>query len=138
MNLDIPILFILDWDVQESIVKAGNSGKYILKPVIRVNAEVNSGSIKGKTVGMPIVSNGSNDLIPLQDSKVSVYTTDDIYVTGTITDENGDFIIQGLNAGDYIVKIENLKYINFESESISVEVGETADMGSIELLVPVF
>ena len=33
--------FILDWDVQKSIVKAGNSGKYILKPVIRVNADVN-------------------------------------------------------------------------------------------------
>ena len=130
--------FILDWDVQKSIVKAGNSGKYNLKPVIRVIADVNSGSIKGKVVGKPIISDGTNETVPLKDAKVSVYTIDEVYVSGTITNENGDFIIQGLDAGDYKIEIEHMKYIGYESESINVMVGKTTDAGTIELLVPVF
>ena len=130
--------FILDWDVQKSIVKAGNSGKYNLKPVIRVNAEVNSGSIMGKVVGKPIVSDGTDGTVPLPDAQVSVYTIDEVYITGTTTNNNGDFIVQGLDAGDYKIKIEHNNYIDYESETINVIAGETKDAGTIELLVPVF
>jgi len=129
--------FILDWNVERSIVKAGNSGKYILKPVIRVNAEVNSGSIKGKVVGEPIGGDGTIGTIPLKDAQVSVYTMGDIYITETSTDENGNFIIRGLDAGDYKIEIEHNDYINYESETISVIVGEVTDAGTIELSVPV-
>ena len=128
--------FILDWNVQRSIVKAGNSGKYILKPVIRVNTEVNSGSIKGNVVGKPIEGDGTSGLVPLKDAQVSVYTTGDIYITETSTDENGNFIVRGLDAGDYKIEIEHNSYINYESETISVTVGEVTDVGTIELLVP--
>ena len=130
--------FILDWDVQKSIVKAGNSGKYILKPVIRVSAEVNSGSIKGNVVAKPIESGGTNGTVSLKDAVVSVYTIDDVYLTGTSTDENGNFIIQGLDTGDYKIEIKHNKYIDYESETINVTAGETKDVGTIELLVPVF
>ncbi|MDH3381993.1 MAG: DUF4382 domain-containing protein, partial [Flavobacteriaceae bacterium] len=37
--------FILDFDADKSVVKAGNSGKYNLKPVIRVTTEALSGAI---------------------------------------------------------------------------------------------
>ena len=130
--------FILDWDVQKSIVKAGNSGKYNLKPVIRVNAEVNSGSIIGQVVAKPIISNGTNEPIPLEGAVVRVTTISGDDITGTVTDENGDFIIQGLDAGDYKIKIEHNKYIGYESDIINVFVGETADAGIIELPVPIF
>ena len=130
--------FILDWDVQKSIVKAGNSGKYILKPVIRVNTDVNSGSIKGNVVGKPIISNGTNDAVPLKYAKVNVYNMGGDYITGTSTDENGNFIIQGLDTGDYKIEIKHNKYIDYESETINVTAGETKDVGTIELLVPVF
>lgn len=130
--------FILDWDVQKSVVKAGNSEKYNLKPVIRVNAEVNSGSITGKVVGKPIVTDGTDGTVPLPDAKVSVYTIDEVYITGTTTNENGDFMVQGLDAGDYKIEIEHNNYIGYESETINVISGETRDIGIIELLVPVF
>ena len=130
--------FILDWDVQKSIVKAGNSGKYNLKPVIRVNADVNSGSIKGKVVGKPIESDGTNGTVPLKNAVVSVFNLDDVYVTGTSTDVNGNYLIQGLDAGDYKIEIEHNNYINFESETINVTAGEITDVGIIELLVPIF
>ncbi len=130
--------FILDWDVQKSIVKAGNSGKYNLKPVIRVNADVNSGSIKGKVVGKPIESDGTNGTVPLKNAVVSVFNLDDVYVTGTSTDVNGNYLIRGLDTGDYKIEIEHNNYINFESETINVTAGEITDVGIIELLVPIF
>ena len=40
----------MDWDVQKSIVETG-SDKYILKPVIRVEAEANTGGIEGIVTG---------------------------------------------------------------------------------------
>ena len=130
--------FILDWDVQKSVVKAGNSGKYNLKPVIRVNAEVNSGSIKGKVVGKPIEGDNLVDTVPIEGASVIVYTLDNIKVTETSTNIDGNFMLRGLDAGDYKIKIEDLNYIIYESETIEVIVGETKDMGTIELLVPVF
>ncbi len=129
--------FILDWDVQRSIVKAGNSGKYLLKPVIRVNTEVNSGSISGKVIG-EIQGDNIDGAVPIKDITVSIYTTDDTYIAESLTNENGDFIIQGLGAGNYKIKIENYSYINYESvEVITVIVGNISNVGTIELLVPV-
>lgn len=129
--------FILDWDVQRSIVKAGNSGKYILKPVIRVNAEVNSGSIKGKVIG-EILEDEIDGPVPLKDVTVNIYNTSDMYVTESLTNENGVFIIQGLAEGDYKIKIEHNSYVEYESESaISITAGSTIDSGTIELVVPV-
>ena len=43
--------FILDWDVNRSVIKAGNSGNYNLRPVINVIAEISSGSITGVVQG---------------------------------------------------------------------------------------
>ena len=129
--------FILDWDVQRSIVKAGNSGKHLLKPVIRVNTEVNSGSISGKVIG-EIQGDNIDGAVPIKDITVSIYTTDDTYIAESLTNENGDFIIQGLGAGNYKIKIENYSYINYESaEVITVIVGNISNVGTIELLVPV-
>lgn len=128
--------FILDWDVDKSIVKAGNSGKYLLKPVIRVNAEVNSGSIKGKVVGPAMEGDGIGP-IPLKGFKVTANTIGDVEVAGTLSDGNGNFIIRGLDPEEYKIKIEHINYINYESETISVIVGEVSDAGTIELKVPV-
>ena len=128
--------FILDWDVDKSIVKAGNSGKYLLKPVIRVNAEVNSGSIKGKVVGPAMEGDGIGP-IPLKGFKVTANTIGDVEVAGTLSDGTGNFIIRGLDPEEYKIKIEHINYINYESETISVIVGKVSDAGTIELKVPV-
>ncbi len=129
--------FIFDWNVDKSIVKAGNSGKYLLKPVIRVNAEVNSGSIKGKVVGPAMEGDGINGPVPLKGAKVRAYTIDGVEEAGTFSDGNGNFIIRGLDPGEYKIKIEHINYINYESGTINVIVGEVSDAGTIELKVPV-
>ena len=120
--------FILDWNVQKSIVKAGNSEKYILKPVIKVNAEVNSGSISGKVV--EIIEDVET---PITNEVVEVYTIDDTLVKDTLTDDNGDFVVQGLEAGNYILKITKEAYKAYVSSEISVEVGNVESIGTIVL-----
>ena len=120
--------FILDWNVHKSIVKAGNSGKYILKPVIKVNAEVNSGSLGGKVI--EIIEDVET---PIENETVEVYSTDDVLIKDTLTDENGDFMIQGLEAGSYVLKISREGYLEYVSEEIVVTVGNIEGTGVIVL-----
>jgi hypothetical protein len=54
-----------------------------------------------------------------------------------LTNANGDFLIQGLGAGDYKIEIEATEYVEYESEPVNVKVGEVTVMKTIELLVPV-
>jgi len=130
--------FILDWDVHKSIVKAGNSGKYILKPTIRVNTEVNSGSISGKVIGEDLKDN-VDGAVPLSGVVVAIHKADDdTFIAESSTNENGDFIIQGLDPDNYKIIIEDYDYINYESkEVIKVNAGEVINVGTIELQVPV-
>lgn len=129
--------FILDWDVQKSIVKAGNSGQYNLKPVIRAIAEVNSGSVSGVVVA-DIIDDQSPEVLPLEGVVVDFYTSNDDYVTSTSTSETGEFLVQGLPPGEYVITIETLEYIPFISdESFSVAAGLVTNLGTIELQVPV-
>ena len=128
--------FILDWDVQHSIVQAGNSGKFNLKPVIRVNTEVNSGSMSGLVIG-EVEGDDVEGPVGLMDVVVGVYSTEDVYVTESLTDENGNFIIQGLESGEYKIKIEQDGYENYESaEVLKIELGKIKDAGTIELIIP--
>lgn len=128
--------FILDWDVQRSVVKAGNSGKYILKPVIRANAEVNSGTLGGKVVADPL-NDDDNITQPLVNAVVGVYTLEGVLVTETLTNELGNFMVHGLRAGDYKIKIVTDTYAPYESAIVNIKAGEVTDVGVIELTVPV-
>lgn len=121
--------FILDWNVQESVVEAGASGMFNLKPVIKVTAEVNSGSISGKVI--EIIEEVET---AIEDVTIMVYTTGDVLVTDTLTDIDGNFLIQGLESGSYIIKIARDGYQEYESAEIVVTVGNDADAGTIELL----
>ncbi|MDZ7612715.1 MAG: carboxypeptidase regulatory-like domain-containing protein [Flavobacteriaceae bacterium] len=128
--------FILDWDVQRSVVKAGNSGKYILKPVIRANAEVNSGTLGGQVVADPL-NDDDNITQPLANTLVSVFTLEGVLVTQTLTNELGNFMVHGLRAGDYKIKIVTDPYAPYESAIVNIKAGEVTDLGIIELKVTV-
>ena len=134
--------FILDWDVQKSIVKAGNSGKYNLKPVINVIAEVNSGSLTGNVVGKLDVND--EEPVPFEGIMVEAFSTDELSISKatTYTDANGDFLFQGLAEGDYILKIMKTGYQDYMTpttdpdETIEINVGEITPLSeSIELLL---
>ena len=131
--------FILDWDVQKSVVMTG-AGMYNLKPVIRVNTEVNSGSIEGNVKGEFLVD-GLSEINPLANATIEVYEVDadaEVYVTESNTNAEGDFLIQGLTAGNYKLKIVNqAAYDDYESETlITVETGKVNTFAPIVLLIP--
>lgn len=129
--------FILDWDVQKSVVEAGNSGKYNLKPVIRATAEVNSGSIYGTVMG-DLLTDESLEPVVLEGVLVKVLDESGQPVTETLTNENGDFLLQGLDPGQYKLHIEENEFVPYESEEfLEVIAGEITQAGTIELQVPV-
>ena len=129
--------FILDWDVQKSIVKTG-SNKYILKPVIRVEAEANSGSVEGVVTGAK-TDDDIEGLVQLNNVLVELYKSGakegDEPIATTTTNEEGYFIFKGLPPANYEIEIELEGYVNYESEDITVIVGEIHNAGTIELLV---
>ena len=69
----------------------------------------------------------------MTDLTVEIYTLSDEFVTDTQTNEDGNFLIQGLESGSYILKIEQEGYLAYTSESINVTVGLIESAGIIEL-----
>lgn len=109
---------LLDFDASQSIIQTGN-GTYKLKPVIRTIETAISGSIKGKV---------------LPEGMISIVSADSGITYSSITNTNGEFIIQGLPAGIYSVTITPVS--PFESvtiEDVSVTVGHSTDLGIINL-----
>ena len=110
--------FILDFDADKSVVKAGNSGKYNLKPVIRVTTEALSGAISGK-VTFP------TDVTALTVTATNTTDNTKIYSTPTNTIKGGDFLIKGVLPGNYNLTFEKSTIDNSTSPptSTSVEIG---------------
>lgn len=84
---------VLDFDACRSIVKAGNSGQYLLKPVIAVLPRIVTGIQGYVATSLPL---GSTTVAAQQDG-----TT----VRSTIPDATGKFNIPYLPAGNYTVVI---------------------------------
>lgn len=111
---------IIDFDVSKSIVQAGASGQYILKPVLRV-LEQEYATIDGVIT--------PQDARPV--SVVAVMGQDSI---GTFVDTNGYFKIRGLKEATYtIVVTPNRDFETYISEPFETEMRETKSVGNIEL-----
>lgn len=83
--------FILDFDVDESVVVQGN-GNYSLKPVIRVSTEAETGAITGAVlpVGIQSLVTAKNGLIEIN----------------SFTNSEGVFMLSGVPEGTYELTIE--------------------------------
>ncbi len=113
---------LMDFDAARSVVKAGNSENYNLKPVIRVIADPLDGAIKGLVA--PVESNAVIYAIQGSDTTGSTYI-----------DDTGGFLIGGLDPGDYNVHIEPVA--GFDPQQINdvvVQLGVVTDVGEISLV----
>jgi hypothetical protein len=113
----------LDFDVAKSIHEAGNSGKYILHPVIRTVIEGQGGSIKG--VVLPA-------LLP---TAVLVLNGTDT-VASTYSGIGGGYMLKGINPGNY-----TLHYISGDAtlqpatkEGVVVELDKVTTVDSLTLV----
>lgn len=110
---------LLDFDAARSVVATG-SGKYNLKPVIKAVAEATSGSIKG--------------LIDPKEAAPAIYAIQNSDTTSAYANDNGEFIIKGLDAGTYKVVFEpKTGYEGQTVDGVEVVLGEVKDMGTITI-----
>ena len=113
--------YLLDFDVDESIVETGNAG-YLLKPVIRMSAMANTGSIVGE-----VHPNETRSLVKAQNAS---------HIISAYTDESGNFALHGVPAGTYQVTItpdEETALEMVTEDNVEVEQGETKDLETIYL-----
>ncbi len=114
--------FILDFDVDESIVVAGNSGNIILKPVLRASLEINSGSLSGSVLPTGIA--------------VEIVASNGTINATTNTNDLGNFQILGLPEGFYTVTITPEVESNLNPvviEDVEITVGQTTVLDQIIL-----
>lgn len=117
---------LLDFDVDQSIVIAGNSGNINLKPVIRASTLYASGKIQGAVnpFDMQVMASVMVDGEP-----ISAYA-----------DENGVFLLNGVPAGTYDVTITPDPASNYADTivlGVVVVNGEITNIGIIDLeLIP--
>lgn len=113
---------IIDFDVRKSVVKAGNSGKYILKPTLRLIEDAEVGSVSG-TISGGIDANlvvyayesnqyNENETEPNEDGVVFANA-----VTSAIVDVEDNYNLSFLPSGTY-----DLVVVSFDAEGSFVEV----------------
>jgi len=127
--------FVLDFDVDKSIVMAGNSDNIILKPVLYVSAEVNSGIIEGTVTPTDVPSMAS----VLVDDMGTPETEDD-FIISAYTDETGAFALWGVPPGTYEVIVtptdSESDYAGGSASGVVVMVGEITTIAEpIELML---
>lgn len=113
---------LLDFDAASSVVKAGNSGNYILKPVVRTVIEQFTGSIKGSVE--PATTTSAVYAISGEDS------------TGTFTDIEGAFLIKGLSPETYSLYVdpgEASGFLDTLISNITVQTGIVTNVDKIVL-----
>lgn len=111
----------LDFDAARSVVEAGNSGIYNLKPVIRAFSEALDGGISG--IVLPLDATPAVYAIQGSDT-----------ITSAFTDDSGAFLLQGLDAGSYTVAIDPSPDYSEESvENVQVSIGDITDIGTVQL-----
>ncbi|TVR15707.1 MAG: DUF4382 domain-containing protein [Balneolaceae bacterium] len=113
---------LLDFDASRSIVRAGNSGRYNLKPVIRTVRLEQSGAIEGTIEPAGI--------------QPWVYAiADGDTLAGTRAEANGDFLMIGLLPGSYQVSVVPINGVNSMAVISNVEVSsaDTTKIGTVSL-----
>ncbi|MDO5969349.1 DUF4382 domain-containing protein [Flavivirga aquimarina] len=114
--------FVLDFDVDKSVIIAGKSGNINLKPVMRVITEVSSGIIEGSV--LPVDESAVASVI---DTKGTPETDDD-EVLSAYTNYTGHFALWGVSSGTYEVILtpidSNSKYKVTTVNNIEVVNGE--------------
>jgi hypothetical protein len=113
---------VLDFDAGQSVVQAGNSGNYILKPVLRIlSLTPSGGDIKG--VVMP------------DSLRTLIYAIKGIDTFSTYTDTtNGNYLLKDLPAGNYSLLYlpSNIQFKD-TSTMATVVLGQTTQMDTVVL-----
>lgn len=115
--------FVLDFDACKSIVSAGNSGKYLLKPVITVIPRLISGVSGRVDASLPMGST----MVSLQDGGVTV--------RATAPDAAGNFLLQPVPVGTYTFVMTAPGRTTLVMRSVPVTSGSVSTLGTSTLVL---
>lgn len=107
--------FILDFNVDKSVVSLGAESGYVLKPVVRVTTKAETGAISGA------VAAGEQNLI------TAASATDTI--SSFSNESTGEFLLYAVPAGNYKITVGE----TVTHEGVEVVTGETTDLGQISM-----
>jgi len=115
--------FKLDFEAAKSVIATG-SGKYNLKPVIKVITTALSGAIEG-------------EVLPAEEV-VAIYALDGSDTVGTAYTEldESDFMIPGIGEGTYTLSFDPGDSSDYQGTSlndVNVVTGDVTDVGTVEL-----
>ena len=120
----------LNYDISKSLVfkrfrsrrkcRPGNTG-FILKPVIKAmhqpTTSPQSYSLSGNVTGYSL---DSDSYVPLEGAQVLILTADNIALTTTFTDANGNYEVKELNPGSYNIQTSASGYNNEFAEGVVI------------------
>lgn len=121
----ITYVLLLDFDADRSVVDSQQGQSYLLQPVIRATNEAITGNI-----------GGSVNVDATLRAILNAGTAEADTVSTTISDEEtGEFLLVGLEENSYTVTVEPRVdgYTGTEFDNVEVTVGDTTDLGAIEL-----
>lgn len=108
--------FLLDFDVENSIVKESD-GNYLLKPVLRVSVEEETGAIIGS--------------VHPTDHQALIVASNGTTPASTYSNSEGKFKLNGLPEGTYQVTITpdpEMEVVEVIQNNVKVKKGETTDL----------
>lgn len=119
----ITYTLLLDFDALRSVVKTGQAPNpgYILQPVIRATNEALTGNIGGVVEPFDV------------NAVVYAIAGEDTLSTTFPNEENGEFLLVGLEEGSYTVSAVADGYTSTHLEDVEVTLNETNDVGTIVL-----
>jgi hypothetical protein len=110
---------LLDFDAHQSIILKGN-GDYQLKPVIRTIEAIMTGSIRGSITPIGVIA-----LVTATSNGVNF---------SSVTNANGDFLIDGIPVGTYDVTVTpDLPLLSVTVTGIKVTLGASTNLGTLAL-----
>jgi len=116
----------VDFDAARSVHKAGNSGKYILRPVLKAFVESGDEVETGAIGGIVEPVDAAPDIFAITEGDT---------VGATYPDSTGNFLLKGLETGQYDVSFETTSdtFIDTTLSGVTVEKGQKTDVGTVNL-----
>jgi hypothetical protein len=84
---------VLDFDAGRSVVKAGNSGKWQLKPTIKIINTLNNATLTGHVTDGTVALAGVTVSAQIYNASAATGADKVITVASTLTDENGNYLM---------------------------------------------
>lgn len=129
---------ILDFDAMRSVVKAGASGEYLLKPTVKVLNTAKYAIVSGQVTdadAAPVVSlEGALVTAQVADTAKLEVKDQVVIEAGTLADVNGDYVLF-LAPGGYNLVATQAGYLA-DCISINLNADETQSMTDVSLSAP--